>query len=315
MAAYVRHSKETVIVNSAEDTGDLYMETAYLKEFIVLAKMCNYNRAADELFISQSSLFNHIKTLEAELSVPLFERSGKRIIVSEYGQMFLPYAHRIIDATEGFDNEVKEKKMDASRAILIGTQYRLTQLVRSFRSANKNYMLYTLDSRNVEETLYESGCELAFIRNLKDPEGKYNVVPYVKDSIAAVLYRSHPCANLKSVKLEALKRENFVMISSLKGKESDGISLCRQAGFTPKVVMTVLSVSEAAKLVNDELGISLLLKKTIIAENLDNVVLVDLDPVVDCTISLCWRKDIVLSEGACKVVEFVKNLNQQRKEE
>lgn len=132
MAAYVRHSKETVIVNSAEDTGDLYMETAYLKEFIVLAKMCNYNRAADELFISQSSLFNHIKTLEAELSVPLFERSGKRIIVSEYGQMFLPYAHRIIDATEGFDNEVKEKKMDASRAILIGTQYRLTQLVRSF---------------------------------------------------------------------------------------------------------------------------------------------------------------------------------------
>ena len=82
------------------------------------------------MFISQSSLFNHIKTLEAELSVPLFERSGKRIIVSEYGQMFLPYAHRIIDATEGFDNEVKEKKMDASRAILIGTQYRLTQLVR-----------------------------------------------------------------------------------------------------------------------------------------------------------------------------------------
>ena len=79
--------------------------------------------------------------------------------------------------------------------------------------------------------------------------------------------------------------------------------------------MTVLSGSEAAKLVNDELGISLLLKKTIIAENLDNVVLVDLDPVVDCTISLCWRKDIVLSEGACKVVEFVKNLNQQRKEE
>ena len=141
------------------------------------------------------------------------------------------------------------------------------------------------------------------------------MVPYVKDSIAAVLYRSHPCANLKSVKLEALKRENFVMISSLKGKESDGISLCRQAGFTPKVVMTVLSGSEAAKLVNDELGISLLLKKTIIAENLDNVVLVDLDPVVDCTISLCWRKDIVLSEGACKVVEFVKNLNQQRKEE
>ena len=79
---------------------------------------------------------------------------------------FLPYAHRIIDATEGFDNEVKEKKMDASRAILIGTQYRLTQLVRSFRSANKNYMLYTLDSRNVEETLYESGCELAFIRDV-----------------------------------------------------------------------------------------------------------------------------------------------------
>lgn len=73
-------------------------------------------------------------------------------------------------------------------------------------------MLYTLDSRNVEETLYESGCELAFIRNLKDPEGKYNVVPYVKD-IAAVLYRSHPCANLncKAGSAETGKFYDFII--------------------------------------------------------------------------------------------------------
>lgn len=285
------------------------METVYMKEFLVLAKMCNYSRAADELYISQSSLFNHIKALEAELSVPLFERSGKKIVVSEYGQMFLPYARRIIDATECFENDVKEKKLDASRAILIGTQYRLTELVRKFRGACKNYILYTLDSRNVEETLYESGCELAFIRNLKDPEGKYNVVPYVNDSFCAVLYKSHPFADRKSLKLEELKKENFVMISSLKGKENDGLTLCKKAGFAPKVVMTVLSGSEAAKLVNDELGVSLLLKKTIQSERLENVMLVDLEPRVDCEISLCWRKDVVLSEGARQFVEFVRGLN------
>lgn len=64
-----------------------------------------------------------------------------------------------------------------------------------------------------------------------------------------------------------------------------------------------------AKLVNDEFGVSILLKNTVISENLDNVAVVDFDPRVDCNVSICWRKDVPLSEGARKLLEFVRNRN------
>lgn len=289
------------------------MKISYIKEFLILAEMCNYSRAANALFISQTSLFNHIKALEQELGVLLFERSGKKIIISEYGQMFLPYARMIINAAECYVKDISEKKSDASRAILVGTQYRIMDLTGKFRSAYKDYMIHTLDSKSVEESLYKDGCELAFIRNLEEQDGKYNAIPYINDSMVVTLYRSHPLAKRKSLTLDELKKQYFVVPSPLKKREDDIISLCRRAGFVPKVVMTVLTGSDVARAVNDELGISLLLKKTILSEKLDNIVFVDLMPKVECNVSLCWRKDIILSEGARKFVEFVKQLNQHMK--
>ena len=63
------------------------MEIDYVNEFLVLAKVLNYSDAADRLFISQSSLFKHIKALETELGVPLFEKDGKFIVLSKYGMI------------------------------------------------------------------------------------------------------------------------------------------------------------------------------------------------------------------------------------
>jgi len=285
------------------------MDINYIREFDVLARICNYGRAADVLYISQSSLFNHIKILESELGVPLFQRSGKVIVLSEYGQMFLDYVRIIIDAMDSYTQDIAEKKQNANKAVLIGTQYHITDLIKEFKTRQSNYVLYTMDSDNVEESLYKHGCELVFVRDLQDTEDKFHKMPYVEDSMAAVLYLSHPFADKESIKVQELKKEDFVMISPRSNKESLGYSLCKEAGFMPKVVMTSMTGSDAAKLVNDEFGVSILLKKTVISENLDNVTVVDFDPRVDCNVSICWRKDIPLSEGARKLLDFVKNRN------
>ena len=66
------------------------MNTDNLKEFMVLAETKNFWEASDRLYMNQSTLSKHIKSLENELGVPLFTRTTRRVELTSYGQTFLP---------------------------------------------------------------------------------------------------------------------------------------------------------------------------------------------------------------------------------
>ena len=65
------------------------MEQLPLKYFEIVAKTLNISKAAEQLFISQSSLSQTIKRLETEVGYPLFDRNGKHITLNENGIIFL----------------------------------------------------------------------------------------------------------------------------------------------------------------------------------------------------------------------------------
>jgi len=65
------------------------MEISQLKEFVVLAETGNFLEAADLLYSSASSLSKHIKSMETELGVLLFERTTRKVKISKYGLILL----------------------------------------------------------------------------------------------------------------------------------------------------------------------------------------------------------------------------------
>ena len=68
------------------------METKQLLTFITLAETLNYPRAAERLQYAPSSLHRHIELLEEELGAPLFDKAGKRLVLTEEGRRLLPEA-------------------------------------------------------------------------------------------------------------------------------------------------------------------------------------------------------------------------------
>jgi len=70
------------------------MDTLYYREFIVLCDVLNYAEAADQLSLSESSLSRHIKAMESELGVQLFERTTRSIKLTSYGHIVLHYAKK-----------------------------------------------------------------------------------------------------------------------------------------------------------------------------------------------------------------------------
>ena len=95
------------------------MNTEELKTFIFLSKVKNFTLAAEQLFISQSTVTNRISELEKEVGKKLFTRGSKTVKLTEAGEIFLRYAERILELQSTSIEEMNALSAH-SRKFLIG---------------------------------------------------------------------------------------------------------------------------------------------------------------------------------------------------
>jgi DNA-binding transcriptional LysR family regulator len=82
------------------------MELRQLKTFKVVGKLLSFSRAAITLNYAQSTVSAQIKALEEEFGVPLFDRLGKKVLLTEAGKVLMRYAQKMIDIEEETLTEV-----------------------------------------------------------------------------------------------------------------------------------------------------------------------------------------------------------------
>lgn len=76
------------------------MELRQLRYFLKAKELMNFTEAANALHISQSTLSQQIKQLETEIDTPLFNRIGKRIQLTEAGNIFADFAKKSVRSSE-----------------------------------------------------------------------------------------------------------------------------------------------------------------------------------------------------------------------
>lgn len=81
------------------------MDTKLLQTFVVTAKTLNFHKAAEQLFLAQPTVTQHIRQLENELRVKLFDRGGRQVRLTPAGERFLSYAVKVLDL---YDQGVQE---------------------------------------------------------------------------------------------------------------------------------------------------------------------------------------------------------------
>ena len=127
------------------------MELSYIREFVVLAETGNYLEAADTLFIAQSSLSRHIKSIEMDLGAPLFDRTTRKVSLNGFGQAFLPYARQMVQIQEEYENVLQSYLSGISSAITVASipsmvRYNITDVLAGFQQANPRYKLNILEA-------------------------------------------------------------------------------------------------------------------------------------------------------------------------
>jgi len=86
------------------------MELRQLKTFLTVSQLLSFNRAAGSLNYAQSTVSAQIKALEDELAVPLFDRLGKRVVLTEAGELLVRYARKILDIEAATISEVSGRQ-------------------------------------------------------------------------------------------------------------------------------------------------------------------------------------------------------------
>ena len=114
------------------------MEHRQLRTFRAVARELSFTRAAEELGYVQSSVTAQVKALEAELGVPLFDRLGRRVVLTDAGRALQGYAGMILDlheearaAVAGEHDGAPTGSLTVSAPETLCT-YRLPRLLRRF---------------------------------------------------------------------------------------------------------------------------------------------------------------------------------------
>src|SRR3984885_11329077 len=76
------------------------MEVRQLQMFQTLAEELNFTRTAEKVHTVQSNVTAQIKALEEELGIPLFDRLGRRVTLTDAGRNFLPFASQALAAMD-----------------------------------------------------------------------------------------------------------------------------------------------------------------------------------------------------------------------
>ena len=87
------------------------MDTESIRTFLVLAKTRNYTKAADQLFVAQSTVTNRIHELEKELDFSLFTRTNRSVELTVKGEKFRVYAEKMMELTENSLAEISSDLM------------------------------------------------------------------------------------------------------------------------------------------------------------------------------------------------------------
>ena len=185
---------------------------------VTIAEKGSVNKAANELYVSQSALSSAIHDLEKETRTTIFTRTNRGVVVTPDGEVLLRYARQILDQYRLMESKYLTAER-RKRLFSVSTQH-YTFAVQAFMNTVKEY-----DSAEFEFAIYETQTQTV-IQNVKTLKSEIGVlylndfnrdvlnklfydsdvefVPLFKCQISAYLCRNHPLATKESVTLEDL---------------------------------------------------------------------------------------------------------------
>ena len=286
------------------------MDFTQVQYVLAVAATGSFSGAADELYISQSSLSKKIIALERELGVTLFDRSRRQIALTPAGAAFVEHGRVIDDAGRSLLAALGEFKATPTLrivAIPVIAQYGIAETISQFRDRHPEIAL-TLEEREASAilpALESQQFDLAFLRDNYLDRADFRLCEVVKDRLKVAISRKHRFAGRSSLALAALADENHIMFDKGTVVHELAVDACRAAGFEPRIFYASLRIESVLGLVASNSGVALMMEKVVAYHRHPDVLAIALDELIESCIVLAAPRATRLSRPARLFMDFV----------
>ena len=261
------------------------------------ANTLNFTQTAKLLDYAQSSITAQIKSLEDEVGTALFERLGKRIILTEAGKQLVDYAKKII----AVEDEMKQNLVVQQKFLRIGAQesqctYRFPPILKRFKEQYPNVELSfkPVHTQDVACELLQNGhLDIAFVTDKDSAVSMIVKEVLLQEKLVLIAAASHPFAQLITVTLEQIANEPLLLTEKGCSYRMQFEHLLQIEGTFPKQISEFSSIEAIKQCVIAGLGISLL-PKMVVANELIHGQLVELNTTIKMApiyTAITWHKD------------------------
>ena len=292
------------------------MDFKQLESFVMLAKLRNFSKAAEKLYLTQPTISNHINNLERDLDTLLFNRSNKKVSLTQAGEILLNHALSILNERDQalfslgqFQGEIIGTLEIASSSI--PERYLLTELLCKFSEAypNVQYNILRFDTKQVIDKLLSGEVDFGIVGSKREksqliykeifddeivliapPQGKYKKI---KSLAPASLY------DYRMILREEGSGTRKTMEEQLKNNELDPAKL--------NVVAYMENTETIKEVVKKGMGMSFVSKRAVLDElNSGELIEIQVDGMhMERSFYFVFHKKMMLSPLSDKFKDFV----------
>jgi DNA-binding transcriptional LysR family regulator len=188
-----------------------------LQVFCKIMEHKSFSRAGEAMSLSQPTVSGHIKALEDELGLRLFDRAGKHVTPTQAGDLLFGYARRILALRGEAEQALAEFKGGLKGSLCIGGSsvpgsYVLPPLIAQFKQECPGVKIHLRigDSREACRAVAEGHCDLAAVGARFD-DARLHFEPLVEDEMVLVVPRAHAWARRRAVRPRDLPGQPFIV--------------------------------------------------------------------------------------------------------
>lgn len=280
------------------------MNERQLKIFYEVATKLSMTEAANSLFMSQPAISQTIKDLEKEYCVNFFDRIGKKLYLTNDGEIFLSYARRILNLCDECSKEIKSSKDLKTGQLRIGASttigiYILTDIIGKYTKANKGIdVSITIENTiNIVNLILENKIDFAYVEGPVHSD-EIIVEDFCDDELVVITSVEHPFAKQKSIDIKYLEKEKVIMREKGSGTREVFENLLASKNITIGKSLELGNTEAIKKAVEAGLGISCISRRAVQREvEYGKLAIINLNDIkILRKLSVVYHKDKNLSD-------------------
>jgi LysR family hydrogen peroxide-inducible transcriptional activator len=236
------------------------MEFRQLEYFVSLAQTGTFSEAAERVHVSQPALSQQIQKLEDELGVPLVERMGKSIKLTENGEKFLPEAMEVLDSVRSAENVVNPGNTSLEGTLKLGViptiaPYALPALINRLEPGLNEVNIHIEEQQT--ETLLDQlkiGAVDHILLSPPFPEDGLRVERLGREPFYLAVHRDEPIAGEEAISTEDITDEPILLLEEGHCLRDQTLSFCQNQNVQPNVVFQGSNLQSILNLIETGFG-------------------------------------------------------------